>query len=314
MKARFHYFGSRDFRAAKEELRLAARGLPNDPALLELSAVVQRRMGNWSDAIRDGEKAAALDPHQPSRLLSLAESYRALHRFNEAELVADRAIAALPPNVSDPFFWIKSDAAMGRRDLKTATAMVEKATGDLPQTHWRRARLLALGHQFAQANREIDKLSSQLPEQPYWLFATKAFVAQMNGDGKEARAQYTRAYDLLIEKLKVQPDDLGLLSEFGPIAGALGRKEEALRAAQRATALVPTSTDHVDGPEYEIALAQTYALLGEANEALVLLQRLSGAPCGPLVGDLELDPSWNNIRRDPRFARIVREAARPVQP
>jgi eukaryotic-like serine/threonine-protein kinase len=312
MKARFNYFGSREFRAAKNELRLAARGLPNDPDLLELSAVVERRMGNWAAALRDGEKAVALDPHQPARLLSLAESYHGLHRFTEAERVANRAIASLPPKVTDPFSWIKSNAAMGRGDLKAAIVALENATGGLPDTRWRLARLLAFDHDYARANHEIDGLLAQEP-QGYWLWAVKGLIAQTSGDEAVARTQYMQAYNLLAPKLKERPDDVALLSEMAPIAAALALKEEAIRTAQRATELVPTAVDHVDGPEYEIALAKTYSSLGESDQALHLLEQLAGAPCGPLVGELQLDPSWNHLRQDPRFARIVTEAALPVK-
>ena len=312
MKARFNYFGLRDFRAAENELRVAARGLPNDPSLLELSAIVQRRMGNWAASLRNGEKAAALDPHQPARLLSLAESYHALHRFTEAERVADRAIASLPPKVTDPFSWIKSAAAMGRGDLKGATAALQNATGAQAETYWHLAQLLAFEHRFAEANHEIDAFHAQLP-QSYGHSEIKALIAQLSGNEEEARAQFIRTYDILKTKLKARPDDTTFLSTLGPVAAVIGRKEEALEVAQRATQLVPASIDHVDGPECEIALAKTYASLGEVNEALRILERLAGAPCGPLLGELKFDPVWENIRRDARFARIVTAASRPVR-
>jgi serine/threonine protein kinase/Flp pilus assembly protein TadD len=311
MKARFRYYGAHDFAGAEKELRLAAPSLPNDPSLFELTALAERRLGKWAAAIADGEKTVNLDPHQPARLLSLAESYHAVRKFAEAEAVADRAIRALPPKSTDPFSWLKSDTALGRNDPKTACAALRSATGGLPETRVRLIRLLIFRKQFAEAEHELAALPSAGRGNERTLIA-KGLIARSHNDEAQAREDFANAHKVLLKELKEKPDNPELLGEMGPIAAMAGEKDEALRVARRAVELVPAASDRIDGPGYETSLAKTYAILGDTEQALTLLERVSQLPCGPLTGELLLDPAWDNVRNDPRFAKIVSDARQPT--
>jgi len=312
MKARFNYFGLHDFAAAEKELRAAAPGLPNNAALLDLSSVVQRRMGHWAAAWSEGEKAAQLDPHQPGRLLALAESYHALRRFDEAERLAERAIASLPPKASGAFSWLKSTAALGRGDVPSARAALETATGGMLETRVRLAQVLVLAREFAAAEREVEAIQLRQPGD-HRIYVVRAMIAQGNGNPDEARLQYEKARALFSPVLRQRPNDPELYAWLGPIEAALGHKEEALRAARHATELVPVARDQVDGPVYEAALAQTYAILDQRDAALEILERLVKLPCAPLLAELKLDSRWDNLRGDPRFDRIIVAAGEPLR-
>ena len=311
MKARFRYYGAHDFAGAEKELRLAAPSLPNDPSVFELTALAERRLGNWAAAITDGEKAVNLDPHQPGRLLSLAESYQAVRKFAEAEAVADRAIRALPPKSTDPFSWLKSDTALGRNDLDKACAALRNATGGMPETRVRLIRLLIFRKRFAEAEHELAALPSG-GSGDQRRFMAKGFIAQSHNDKPQAREYFAHAHELLVKELKEKPDNPESLGDLGPVAAMVGEKEEALRVAHRAAELVSTTSDRIDGPGYETSLAKTYAILGETEQALTILERVSKLPCGPLAGELLLDPAWDNVRNDPRFDKIVSDAGQPT--
>jgi hypothetical protein len=89
------------------------------------------------------------------------------------------------------------------------------------------------------------------------------------------------------------------------IHSALGRKEDALREGRRAVELLPISKDAYDGPILATNLAAIYAQLGEHDLALEQLDTLVEVPNGPTPGTLLVEPEWDPLRGDPRFAKIV---------
>jgi hypothetical protein len=54
------------------------------------------------------------------------------------------------------------------------------------------------------------------------------------------------------------------------------------------------------------AVAQTYAMLGDADAAFPLLEHLLSTPAGLTPSLLKLDPTWDPLRNDPRFQKLVR--------
>jgi hypothetical protein len=88
----------------------------------------------------------------------------------------------------------------------------------------------------------------------------------------------------------------------------LGRKEEAIREAQRAVDLVPIAKDSYWGPELVANLALVYAWMGERDRALEQLEIVATIPAGPSYGDLRFNPCWDDLRGDPRFDKIVAAA------
>ena len=50
--------------AALAELKVARQTLPNDPQILFLTSLIQRRQGRWEESIRTLERTADLDPAQ----------------------------------------------------------------------------------------------------------------------------------------------------------------------------------------------------------------------------------------------------------
>jgi len=112
-------------------------------------------------------------------------------------------------------------------------------------------------------------------------------------------------------KLREHPDDPELISNLSVADAGLGLKEDALREARRAIELCPLSRDAVDGPWYETMLALVYAWTGEHDAALTQLEKIVRLPQGPDYGELRFNPMWDEIRNDPRFDRLLSQAALP---
>ena len=85
----------------------------------------------------------------------------------------------------------------------------------------------------------------------------------------------------------------------------LGRKEDALREAQRQIEVY--ANDLFDRPLAEQRLALIYAILGDAEPAVDILDRLLVTPYDRAitVERLRLDPLLDPIRDDPRFQAML---------
>ncbi|HMJ06110.1 MAG TPA: hypothetical protein VK474_07620, partial [Chthoniobacterales bacterium] len=92
---------------------------------------------------------------------------------------------------------------------------------------------------------------------------------------------------------------------IGLIYAGLGRKEDAVREAKAAVDLLPLEKDAFDGPIYLIAQARVHLMCGDKATALALLERCAAIPCGVTVHELRLDPTWDALRTEPRFQKLI---------
>jgi hypothetical protein len=98
-----------------------------------------------------------------------------------------------------------------------------------------------------------------------------------------------------------------LLSTLALIDAGLFRNNEALAEAKRAVALRPISSDALDGAVVLTNVSMVYTWLGDKNSALEQLEFLAKTPGGPDYGQLRFDPTWDALRGDARFIKIIEE-------
>lgn len=89
------------------------------------------------------------------------------------------------------------------------------------------------------------------------------------------------------------------------VLAGLGRKEDTINQGKKAVELLPESEDAFAGPQATAALAEIYAWVGEHDEAFRLLDHLLTVPNGLTVPTLKLDPTWDPLRKDPRFQAFI---------
>jgi hypothetical protein len=95
----------------------------------------------------------------------------------------------------------------------------------------------------------------------------------------------------------------------------LDEKDSALKEAERAMTLVPSSKDRLSGPGFEENLALVEMIIGENSRAISTLTRLLQTPYGgwlynpaPVTSALlRLDPLWDPLRADPAFQKLCEE-------
>jgi hypothetical protein len=89
----------------------------------------------------------------------------------------------------------------------------------------------------------------------------------------------------------------------------LGRKAEAVREGQRGVELLPISRDAGTGRYIQLQLARIYLLVGEPEKALDQLEPLLRMPYYLSPGWLRIDPTFDPLRNNPRFKKLVEGTA-----
>jgi hypothetical protein len=85
----------------------------------------------------------------------------------------------------------------------------------------------------------------------------------------------------------------------------LGRKADAIREGERATALAPASRDGYLGTYIQHQLARIYVLTGEQDKAIDQLEQLLHVPYFLSPGWLRVDPNFAPLRKNPRFQTLA---------
>jgi len=134
------------------------------------------------------------------------------------------------------------------------------------------------------------------------------------GDQRGIQEACGRALVTLEEKTDEHPDNHWFHGSLGLTYAYLGRKEEAIREAERAVTLMPVEKDAIGGLRPLERLARVYALLGEPDAAIERIEYLLSIPStlavvgGQLTSDgYQVHPFWDPLRDHPRFQALLEE-------
>jgi eukaryotic-like serine/threonine-protein kinase len=311
-QAQYYYNGVRDYEKAAAALAAAPPSSSDRAQFFDLAALTERRLGHWKEALRDGEKAMALDPHDPFIATEVIQSYLKLRRYAEAEKLADKTMNLITTRAA-PFWSLKAESILAQGDPARARASLEGAPPDVRDKHTEMARIAFYERDFARATSEIAAArASETPQGREFLDLLEGTIARVQGDREKAMLAFERARNKLETVVAERPDDPGVVSNLAWAYAGLGRKEDALRTSQRSVELIPSWRDAAEGPFYANMQAQTLAWVGDKDAALKQLTSVVKLPGGPSFGELKLDPSWDELRGDPRFDKLVAETAQPI--
>jgi TolB-like protein/Flp pilus assembly protein TadD len=321
IRAAWHHFVYREDKRALAELADVQQSLSNSAEALQLIAFIERRQGSWEKALSMLHKALILDPRHPIILGALADTYYWLRRYREVEQIFDRQIEFAPHHPSLKAYRA-SVAFEEKADLESYRAVMEKLPSSARNTLW----ITSLRFQSAVLARDWKNAKEILSDSPhnelYFGFSPYSWASSMVPRGcceiwlatlqrghPIMRARFGSARDQLKQKAEVQSDDPGLMSVLGLIDAALGRKEEAIQEARRAAEMLPISKDAVEGSPLVSKLALVYAWTNEPDLAFQELTISVEIPGGVHYGELQLDPAWDPLRKDPRFEKLLAELA-----
>jgi tetratricopeptide (TPR) repeat protein len=175
-----------------------------------------------------------------------------------------------------------------------------------------RWELLMLERDFAGAEKLLVEFPLEDFPPPFdgvkrFFFACTAWA---RGDQDRARDLFEKNRRRLETKIQEHPDDPTFITWLGLTNAYLGRKEEALLESRRAIDLVPAN-DTVERNRYLTNLALVYALTGETEKAVTLVEQLLTTPAAESMGVAPITLTqlrgwrWDSLRSNPRFQKIL---------
>ena len=132
-----------------------------------------------------------------------------------------------------------------------------------------------------------------------------AGVSALRGEGTRTRAYADSARIALEDQLRAAPEDGQLHVLLGTALAYLGRKADAVREGEKAVALLPLTKDATTSTYLQHQLARIYILNGEPEKALDRLEPLLKIPYYLSPGWLKIDPTFDPLRKNPRFQKLV---------
>lgn len=307
VRAQYCYYGLRDYEQALHELSTIQPTGVDAAQFYDLSALTERRLGHWRNAIRDGEKALELDPRNPFVVGELLNSYIALRRFSDSIQLADKAIVTM---ISQDGYIpsLKSQALLDMGRIQEAIAVLENSPPGMSNLH-QTAIFELFARNFSRASQVLEN-AAPADKESYTVPLLQGMIARAQHDDAGANTFFQIARDRLTLKLRERADDPELVSSLAVAEAALGLKPEAVEHAKRAATLCASSGDAVDGPTYRLVLAQVYAWTGRIDDACAELANIVKLPQGPSYGELRFNPAWDEIRTNPQFEALLIEANR----
>jgi TolB-like protein len=322
----YQYWVLRDYGLAKATFRLVSNLLPGSSEVAWALSAVNRRDGNWNESLASAEQGLAVDPRNGELITTEAWTHALLRQFPTALQLYDQALDIIPndPDVMSlvaSIYQAQGNLEQAAKFLSEITVqtpfenafIVEVTQLRLEQNHVEAVRLL-------QARLAQFQFTSELQKGITQVFL--AFAQRLAGDTVGAKVTAEQARNTLEPLCKGQPDNSAFAAALSLAYAAVGEKDLALREAERATVLLPSAKDRVDGPGLEENLALVQAICGEHGRAISTLSRLLQTPFqsslyGPMpltAAHLRLDPLWDPLRNDPSFKKLVEDAEQQISP
>ncbi len=315
----YQYRVLRDYGAAKTTFVRLSKMLPGSSEVPTALGRVTRREGHWDESIAFYEQALALDPRNVELLTDAAETYGMVRQFPAARKLYDRALDIMP---DDPDLMAEKAAMyQAEGNLQEAAKLLAKVNAQTPSrtafgskiTQLTLERNLGEAVRLLQTRQAQFHFASEMERAGFQVLL--AFTQRLAGDAAGAKANAEQARNTLEPLYKNQPDNSWFPSFLSVAYATLGEKDSALKEAEHAIMLSPSTRDRVYGPNNEEILALIQTIFGENSRAISTLARLLQTPYSSWLHGpasitpalLKLDPIWDSLRADPAFQKLCEE-------
>ena len=302
----YYYLVHRDYPRALTEYQSGLRTSPNNALVISRVALIERHQGQFDSALVHLLRAQQLDPENPQVSGALSLTYLVLHRWDDARALYQRRLVERPTGVAPRFGLTLT--ALDQGDTALARVALHGGPPDMDSTaFYVNIGAYDLGWLLTPA--EQRRFLALTPadfgdDRAEWAIDV-ASMYRRRGDLARARAYADTAHVAYTAAIATAPDRAPLRINDAFALAFLGRGEEAVSEAQRATALYPFPADAWNGPFYQEQVGHLYVLLGQPDRALDQLEPLLRVPYTLTAAELRIDPDLTSLHGNARFERLI---------
>lgn len=280
-----------------------------------MEAYIARRQGRFDESVERFKAALQVDPTSIELIQQFALLEQGLGHWPEAERLYDRAVELAPNDpqqreVKAQFIFLKtgnltewksflqtltpgSEAYRNYLSDRIIVAIYER---DLPSA---RASTVEMGD--ADSFNYWGLIAVSVPAK---LFLVE--IARLAGDNMDTD-EFHRLRETFAQRVAASSDDPKLVGQLALLDALLGHTEQAPAAAESAAQLLPPTKDLIEGVDLQTNLAAVLAWSGQLDRAFQLLDQVAASwfPSYFVYGTFLVDPIWDPLRHDPRYAAIL---------
>jgi TolB-like protein/Flp pilus assembly protein TadD len=311
------YWEEKKYEAALKEFERAAAASPNNAEIYTYVGGIYRRQGRWREAVASFERAVSLDPRNARIAFRSAVNHIFIRDWPAAAGGYKRALEITPDDLDSKVGLAylevvqNNNPAAGSRILQNIPASLD-SDGVVALTSWDMAML---ERDYAAAENLLSDVpweTLQAGDAPKTYYQGRTALAR--GDNESAQRYFAATIPAFEGWVRDDPADPMHHAELGLLYAYMGRNEDAIRESRRAVELEPESEDAFHGATSAANLALVYALVGEPDQAITLIERLLSTPGAVTYRDypgcitlaeLRLRQEWDALRSNPRFQKIL---------
>lgn len=279
----------------------ALEGQPNDSEINRDIGTSYMILGEWDKAEQYLLKAYEVDPHGMHTAGLVATFYMHMRDWQKSEYYINKAIVSFPEQ--GYLYGRKSEIAIfGYGDTEKATRLIDEGVQFAGERN-------LLSNRFSVECRsgrfqELLETYERFPDDDTY-FLSKGIVYRFLGEEDQAKTSFDSAKVVHERWVQTVPHHIQNYGYLGLVYAGLGRKEEAIKSAQKAIELEPISKNALSAPYNHLELAYVYSMVGEQDKALDEIELILSIPFYLTTWDLKLDPIWDPLRDNLRFQELI---------
>ena len=305
----YYYHGKLDYSAALKEFSVAQTLSPGDAEAAAFKSRVERRQGKWDEALADALRAVELDPRNTIYVHDYAYTLTLMRHYDSADAVFRRGLEI------DPSDWRghqgRASVALQRSgDVTLAIARLKEAQARIDPNQFA-SYIIGFPWPSYLDKSLLEAFKAARPtgglDQKLFYYQNRGIMANDQKDTVAMRAIGDSMLKLIPRKVENGLFDQDMRAMMAAAYAFRGDKEKALENARSGTLPTITSRDAVRTGDYLIILGGVAAVVGANDEAIAAFEKALAIPSQMSRAMLRADPMYDNLRKDPRFLKLIAE-------